>query len=351
MNVSSLFQPFIYKSLHLRNRFVMAPMTRAQSPDGMPTDKVVGYYARRAGAEVGLILSEGTVINRPSSKNLKDIPDFYGASLAEWKKVIEEVHARGGAMGPQIWHVGQMPYGWEPPVPFEHPDNMSLKDIRQTIAAFGRAAGEAKALGFDCVEIYGAHGYLIDQFFWEGTNHRNDVYGGKTIKERSRFAVDAIKEVRKSVGDDMAILIRLSQWKQQDYTAKLAHTPAEMEDWLLPMAEAGADIFHCSQRRFWEAEFEGEDLNFAGWAKRITGKPTITVGSIGLTGDASMSFGGQDLGASTLTELQRRFDRGDFDLVAIGRALLGDPEWVSKIKNERTEELEGFKAEKLKVYY
>lgn len=351
MNVSSLFQPFVYKSLHLRNRFVMAPMTRAQSPDGIPTDKVVDYYGRRAAAEVGLILSEGTVIDRPSSKNLKDIPDFYGASLAEWKKVIEKVHANGGAMGPQIWHVGQMPYGWEPPAPFEHPDNMPLEAIQQTIAAFGRAAAEAKALGFDCVEIHGAHGYLIDQFFWEATNHRTDIYGGKTIKERSRFAVDVIKEVRNSVGEDMAIIIRLSQWKQQDYTAKLAHTPGEMEDWLLPLAEAGADIFHCSQRRFWEAEFEGEDLNFAGWAKRITGKPTITVGSVGLAGDASLSFGGQDLGASSLSELERRFDRGDFDLVAVGRALLGDPEWVSKIKNGRTAELEGFKAASMKVYY
>ena len=163
--------------------------------------------------------------------------------------------------------------------------------------------------------------------------------------------MDIIKEVRKSVGEEMAIIIRLSQWKQQDYTAKLAHTPGEMKDWLLPLAEAGADIFHCSQRRFWEAEFEGEDLNFAGWAKKLTGKPTITVGSVGLAGDTSQSFGGQDLGVSTLTELERRFDRGDFDLVAVGRALLGDPDWVSKIKNGKTNELEGFKAEKLTMYY
>ena len=351
MNYASLFQPFDYKSLHLRNRFVMAPMTRAQSPDGIPTDKVVDYYGRRAAADVGFILSEGTVIERPSSKNLKDIPNFYGNSLAAWKQVVDKVHANGGAMGPQIWHVGQMPYGWDPPAPFEHPDSMSLEDIAQTIAAFGRAAAEAKALGFDCVEIHGAHGYLIDQFFWEQTNHRTDSYGGKTIRARSRFAVDIVKEIRKAVGEELAIIIRLSQWKQQDYTAKLANTPAEMEQWLLPLAEAGVDIFHCSQRRFWDAEFEGEDLNFAGWAKRITGKPTITVGAVGLSGDSSQTFSGKDLGASSLSELQRRFDRGDFDLVAVGRALLGDPEWVSKIKNGRTQELEGFKPAQLQVYY
>jgi 2,4-dienoyl-CoA reductase-like NADH-dependent reductase (Old Yellow Enzyme family) len=117
---------------------------------------VVDYYARRAAAEVSLILSEGTVIEKPSSNNLKDIPDFYSASLAEWRKVVEKVHANGGAMGPQIWHVGQMPYGREPPSPFEHPDNMNLEAIQKTIGAFGRAAGEAKALGFECVEIHGA---------------------------------------------------------------------------------------------------------------------------------------------------------------------------------------------------
>ena len=76
-----------------------------------------------------------------------------------------------------------------------------------------------------------------------------------------------IKAIRAAVGEDFTIIIRLSQWKQQDYKARLATTPAEMEEWLLPLKEAGVDIFHCSQRRFWEPEFEGSDLNFAGWAK------------------------------------------------------------------------------------
>jgi 2,4-dienoyl-CoA reductase-like NADH-dependent reductase (Old Yellow Enzyme family) len=83
------------------------------------------------------------------------------------------------------------------------------------------------------------------------------------------------------VGEEFTIILRLSQWKQQDYKTRLAFTPNEMEDWLLPLKEAGVDIFHCSQRRFWEPEFEGSDLNFAGWAKKITGQPTITVGSVG----------------------------------------------------------------------
>ena len=99
------------------------------------------------------------------------------------------------------------------------------------------------------------------------------------------------------------------------------------------MADAGADIFHCSQRRFWESEFEGSDLNFAGWAKKLTGKPTITVGSVGLSGEFIASFGGESSKPASLDELLRRLDRGDFDLVAVGRALITDPQWVQKVRD------------------
>jgi len=355
-----LFTPFSVRSLQLKNRIVMAPMTRSFSPEGKPGANVAAYYRRRAEREVGLILSEGTVIDRPSSSNDANIPHFYGeASLNGWQQVINGVHAAGGKMGPQIWHMGIMENhhsGWVPPVPFEGPSSlrkpgfsngqaMSVADIEETVKAFGRAAADAKRLGFDCVEIHGAHGYLIDQFFWEGTNDRTDEYGGATLKARSRFAVEVIREVRRQVGPDFAIIIRLSQWKPSDYSNRMALTPPEMEEWLLPLADAGIDIFHCSQRRFWEPEFEGSDLNFAGWAKKITGKATITVGSVGLSGDFLSAFGGESSEPSSIDELLRRLDRGDFDLVAIGRALLADPEWVLKTREGRTAELKGFSKE------
>lgn len=360
MNTNSLFQPFGVKSLQLKNRIVMAPMTRSHSPEGIPGANVAAYYRRRAESEVGLILSEGTVIGRPSSSNDPNIPHFYGtASLRGWEQVIKEVHAAGGQMGPQIWHMGIMENhasGWLPPVPFEGPSSlrkpdfsngqaMSVADIEETILAFGRAAADAKRLGFDCVEIHGAHGYLLDQFFWSGTNNRTDGYGGATLKERSRFAREVIEEVRRQVGPDFAVIIRLSQWKPQAYTYRLANTPGEMEEWLAPLADAGVDIFHCSQRRFWEPEFDGSDLNFAGWAKKITGKATITVGSVGLSGDFLSAFGGESSAPSSIDELLRRLDRGDFDLVAVGRALLTDPAWAVKIREGRTDELKGFSKE------
>ncbi|MCT2406164.1 NADH:flavin oxidoreductase [Chryseobacterium antibioticum] len=353
MSIDALFSPFSYKNLQLKNRVVMAPMTRAQSDNGVPTQQIVDYYARRAASEVGLILSEGTVINRPGSKNMQNIPDFYGTeALNGWKNVIDAVHENGGKMGPQIWHVGDTRSSEDYPlVEMEKASTMTLEDIQDTIAQFAASAKSAKDLGFDVVEIHGAHGYLIDQFFWEVTNTRTDEYGGKTLKERSRFAVDIVKAIRAAVGEDFTIIIRLSQWKQQDYKSRLAATPSEMEEWLLPLKEAGVDIFHCSQRRFWEPEFEGSDLNFAGWAKKITGQPTITVGSVGLEGDFMGAFAGQGTEKADLSELIRRLERGDFDLVAVGRALLQDPEWVKKVKAGNTEELLNFSAESLGVLY
>jgi 2,4-dienoyl-CoA reductase-like NADH-dependent reductase (Old Yellow Enzyme family) len=362
MNNDSLFRPFSLKSLNIRNRIVMAPMTRSFSPDGVPTPEVAAYYRKRAENEVGLILSEGTVIDRPSSSNDKDIPHFYGdQALAGWKNVIDSVHTAGGQMGPQIWHMGVMdnhPSGWLPNQPFEGPsglnrpgfnngNTMTDADIADAIAAYARSAADAKRLGFDCVELHGAHGYLIDQFFWEGTNLRTDGYGGKTLAERSRFALEVIKEVRKAVGDDFALIIRLSQFKPSAYDFKLASTPNEMESWLNPMADAGIDIFHCSQRRFWEPEFEGSDLNFAGWAKKITGKATITVGSVGLTGEFLAAFAGESSQPSSLDELIRRMDRGDFDMVAVGRALLADASWTTKVRHHKSDELTGFTKEAL----
>lgn len=353
MNLSPLFIPFQYKGLTLSNRFVMAPMTRAFAPDGIPTGTMADYYTRRAAAGVGLILTEGTVIGRPASKNMKDIPDFYGeAALAGWEKIVNSVHAAGGKIAPQIWHVGNTPSGWEPPMPFESPDTMSTEDIQATITAFADAALAAKNLGFDAFEVHGAHGYLIDQFFWEGTNNRTDEYGGKTIKERSRFGVEVIKSMRKAVGPDMVIILRISQFKQQDYAAKIANNPKEMEDWLVPLAEAGVDIFHGSQRRYWEPEFEGSDLNFAGWIKKVTGQPTITVGSVGLSGDfMDMFTKGESSDTADMTEMLRRYERGDFDLVAVGRALLQDPEWVKKVKAQKFSELKTFDAASTQVLY
>ena len=364
MSADALFKPFEFKGLRLKNRIVMAPMTRSFSPDGVATEEVAQYYKRRA--DVGLIVSEGTGVDRPASLNDKNVPRFHGEKeLAAWKRVIDEVHGAGGVMAPQLWHVGAVRTRdpeWTPPGPYDSPSGLSRpgkefgapmteEEVADAVRAFAEAAANAKALGFDAIELHGAHGYLIDQFFWEGTNVREDAYGAKDLPGRARFAADILKAVRKAVGPDYPVIIRISQWKQQDYEVKLAKDPKALEAWLGALVDAGADILHCSQRRFWEPEFEGSDLNFAGWAKKLTGVPTITVGSVGLSGEFIAAFAGEGSKPASLDELLRRLDRGDFDLVGVGRALLQDPEWTEKVRAGRTAELKNFEREALARLY
>lgn len=355
-----LFQPFTSPKLTLANRIVMAPMTRNMATGGVPGRANAEYYRRRAEGQVGLILSEGTVVNRPASRNLPNIPFFHGdAALAGWGQVIDAVHQAGGKMGPQLWHTGGTTAdpSFERDGPIDTPSGlnkpgevvgepMSEEAIADTVAAFAKAAVAARDLGFDTLEIHGAHGYLIDQFFWSGTNQRQDRWGGATIGERSRFAAEVVAAIRAGVGPDFPIILRLSQWKQQDYAVRLADSPAQMEQWLTPLADAGVDLFHCSQRRFWEAEFpeiDGEEgLNFAGWAKQITGLPSISVGSVGLAGDFFGAFQGQTAEAASLDRLVARMERGEFDLIAVGRVLLSDARWAAKVKDGRFDELAAF---------
>jgi 2,4-dienoyl-CoA reductase-like NADH-dependent reductase (Old Yellow Enzyme family) len=345
-----LFRPFRLGTLELKNRIVMAPMTRTFAPEGVPGEANAAYYRRRAEGDVGLILSEGTVIDRPASRNEPGIPFFHGeAALAGWKAVIDAVHEAGGRMGPQLWHTGSTvgSSGWEPPAPVESPSGllapdkprgeaMSEEAIADTVAAFARAAADAKRLGFDTIELHGAHGYLIDEFFWSGTNKRADRYGGATLRERSRFAGEVVAAVRAAVGADFPVILRVSQWKQQDFSARLAETPALMADWLQPLVDAGVSVLHCSQRRFWEPEFpeiDGEHgLNFAGWAKKLTGVPTISVGSVGLSGEFLAAFGGEVSTGTGIEKLIERMERDEFDLVAVGRALITDPHWVARVR-------------------
>ncbi|MCU1791320.1 NADH:flavin oxidoreductase [Pectobacterium polaris] len=366
MSDDVLFRPFTLKGLTLPNRIVMAPMTRGMAENGIPGPAQAEYYRRRAEGGVGLILTEGTVVDRPASRNMPGIPLFHGeAALAGWDAVAKAVHAAGGRIGPQIWHTGSTHgRGWEPDAPVESPSGlvgpdeprgvvMTEEDIADTVAAFARAAADAKRLGFDTLELHGAHGYLIDQFFWPGTNKREDAFGGATIRERSRFAADIIRAVRAAVGEDFPLILRVSQWKQQDYSARLAASPQEMTDWLAPLVEAGVDVLHCSQRRFWEPEFPevdgAEGLNFAGWAKKLTGAATISVGSVGLTSDFFAAFGGEGSGTAALDNLYARMEREEFDLIAVGRVLLSDAQWVQKVRSGQTDKLRGFDAADLAV--
>ncbi|MGV6851789.1 MAG: NADH:flavin oxidoreductase [bacterium] len=369
---SRLFQPVEFGPLSLRNRVVMAPMTRTFSPNGIPNDLVAAYYTRRAKNDVGLIVTEGTCVGHKAANGYPDVPYIYGeGALAGWKKVVDAVHAEGGKIVPQLWHVGAIRQadtgaGPDPSVPGYSPSGlvapgrpsgvaMSHDDVLETIEAFVQAAVDAQKVGFDGVEIHGAHGYLIDQFFWEGTNQRDDEFGGDAVS-RTRFAVDIVKGIKQRCGADYPVILRFSQWKQQDYNARLATTEQELGMFLAPLVEAGVDIFHCSTRRFWEPEFNGSSLNLAGWTKKLTGKPCISVGSVGL----NSSFIDEEkrdmvdqsgVEQSSFEDLAKRIEHEEFDLVAIGRALLQDPEWVLKVRENRLDELDDYSKQSLKTLY
>ena len=368
-NTSPLFQPITLRGMTLPNRIVMAPMTRSFSPEGVPTDDVRDYYQRRAAASVGLIISEGTTVARGGASNDTRIPNFHKSdALAGWQNVIGAVHEVGGLMGPQLWHQGMLRKpgtGPEPDAPCDGPSGLTHKgkpvqpapseeEVWDMVMAFANAAGEAKRLGFDCIELHGAHGYLIDEFFWGVMNVRQDRFGGD-LPDRATFAAEIIKQCRAQIGDDMPIILRFSQWKSQDYNAKLAETPQELEAFLRVFVDAGVDCLHCSQRRFWEAEFEEVDgldgLNLAGWTKKLSGLPTVTVGSVGLSSEFIGAFRGEGSKTRPLTDVIERLDRGEFDMVGVGRALLQDPFWAKKVAEGNFDDLADYDAVALKTLY
>ncbi len=355
MVLDSLCKKFRLRNCELRNRFVMAPMSRYSCPGAIPNEELVNYYKRRASAQVGLIVTGAAAIDRPAANNSPVLADFRPASHSMWKLAIDGVHDAGGAIALQLWHAGAL-YEFDPdyrPAPLESPSGlcapsrkvgepMTERAISEVIDEYGRAAVLAKNLGFDAIEIHAAHGFLLDQFFWGKTNLRPDRWGGPLLRDRTLFPAAVIQEVRRAVGPDFALSVRISQWKEQDYDACLAGDPNELEEWLRPLVDAGTDLFSCSQRRWWEPQFAGSSLNFAGWVKKVAGKPTTTVGSVGLDVEVMAFFAGTVAKPVAIDALAKRLEQGEFDLVAVGRALLADPCWVTKVLDGRYQDIKPF---------
>ena len=372
--VDALFEPLTVGSMTVSNRIVMPPMTRSASPGGVPGPLMRGYYRRRAEHGVGLIMTEGVRIPHFAANTDPSVPHLYGDdALAQWDLVRQDVQAAGGKIMPQLWHVGLMlnpeqandaremesiasrqcgPSGIGGGLHVamrQCAEPMSVTEIETVIAAFGDAAANAYEVGFDGVTVHGAHGYLVDQFLWEGTNRREDRYGG-TLEKRSTFAADVVREIRRRTAPDFPIALRFSQWKGHDYTAKLARDPGELERVLRPIIEAGVNMFDCSLRRFWEPEFEGSDLNLAGWTKKVTGMPTMAVGSISLSSE--MLPGEYEVSQpASIDRLLEMLGRGDFDLVAVGRALIANPDWPQIVRDQAYDRLKPYDSVLLEDVY
>jgi 2,4-dienoyl-CoA reductase-like NADH-dependent reductase (Old Yellow Enzyme family) len=368
-----LFRPFQVHDLVLKNRVVMAPMGKGHAVDGVLDVNYAAYYRRRAEGQAGLIIGGATAVPHINAANDIHEPHFHGdAVLTAWQHACEEVHAGGGHIMPQLYHAGLQGVSMTPPpwpligpsalwLPPPQADGsagemrvmgepMRQADIDAVIDAFATAVASAQSLGFDGVELHAAHGFLIDQFFWEKTNLRQDRYGGD-LRDRTRFAVEIIEECRRRVGARFPIFMRISQFKMTDYTAQLAKTPAQLASFLEPLVDAGIDVFDCSQRRIAEPTFSDSDLNFAGWVKKLSGRPTISNGGVGLSKDAA-TFGTAGVygmqAAPSVAQLQQlceRMERGEFDLISVARAMLGDAQWAAKVARGADHELQPFRAE------
>lgn len=378
-DLEPLFQPLQVNGLTLPNRLAMAPMTRSFCAGHTPNDLVAAYYRRRAEGGTALLVTEGVGIDHPSSigegsGSGAGVPVLYGdAPVAAWRKVVDEVHKGGGFIFPQLWHQGPFRVPGTGPSPEAetispsgtwgptdrrtnaHPEHMvaykqahramTEEDIADVVAAYARSAAVAQEVGFDGIAVHGASGYLIDSFFWPETNRRTDGYGGD-MAGRARFGVEVVKAIREAVGPTMPILFRFAQWKQQDFDARIAQTPDELGVLLGSLADAGVDMFDASTLYFSKPAFEGSPLPLAGWARKLSGKQSMAVGGVGLSDDLfnSLSIGGAKV-EKNYYDAAERLERGEYDMLALGRALIADPDWPKKVR--AGEEPEAFSREAL----
>ncbi|WP_372752413.1 alkene reductase [Labilibaculum sp.] len=229
MNKNRLLSPFKLGKMELKNRMVMAPMTRNRAGEGdVPTDLMAKYYEQRSGA--GLLISEASQIS-PQGKGYPATPGIYSKEQVDgWKRVTQAVHSKGGKIFIQLWHVGrishpdlqagELPVSSSAIIPvgqaftndgfkdFVRPRALETAEIDSIVADYKKAAENAKAAGFDGIEIHAANGYLIDQFLEDKTNHRSDKYGG-SVENRARFLFEVL-EATLQVWDASCIGVRLS---------------------------------------------------------------------------------------------------------------------------------------------
>lgn len=223
--MSTLFDPLVTGELALANRIVMAPLTRNRSPKAIPGEMTARYYAQRASA--GLLITEATAISQ-QGQGYADVPGLYAPEqIAGWRKVTDAVHAAGGKIVVQMWHVGRVshtslqPGGGAPVapsaitaktktyiinadgsgsfVPTSEPRALDIAELPGIVEDYRRAARAAIDAGFDGVEVHAANGYLIDQFLRSGSNHRTDAYGG-SIENRARLLVEVMEAVVAEIG-------------------------------------------------------------------------------------------------------------------------------------------------------
>ena len=331
MNTDLLTPYRLNDTIELKNRVLMAPLTRCMADENLvPTQDMVEYYARRA--DTGLIISEATII-RPDGQGYPTTPGlFTREQIQGWKKVTDAVHANGGKMFAQLWHVGRVAHphffdgevlapsaiGVEGSVPrmreltYITPKAATIDDIKSLIADFAKAAENAIEAGFDGVEIHGANGYLIDQFLHYEANVREDEYG-QTPQNMARFALEVTDAVIAAVGNERTALrvtpgayFNMSEDKRDK----------AVFDYLLPELE---------KRNL--AYLHGGIFDDSTTFESLEGKTTSEFLRAGYKGTLV------GVGSYSFESAKEAINEGKFDLIAIGRPLIANPDYISKVTN------------------
>ena len=341
--LAPLFIPFALGNLVLPNRFVLPGMQRGLCDDGAPSARMIEYYRRRVAGGCGLIISESVAVDHPTSTQNGRFAWMTERTFEAWVRCVAAVKQEGGSILLQMWHEGarrtEGGVGRYGSVPTISPSGLADSDqsrgraatpeeLEELKAAFVASALMARHAGAHGVEIHAAHGYLLDQFLWPVTNIRDDGYGGPDIRDRARLPVEIVSAVRAACGPDFIVGLRFSQWKETDFSARIVESAEELRTLLRLFEKAGVSIVHASTRKFWVPEWPGSDLSLAGWCKRLSDLPVITVGSVGAVAEGDpVEQLKQNVG-----ELVRRFNADEFDLIAVGRSQIADPNWVSKVR-------------------
>jgi 2,4-dienoyl-CoA reductase-like NADH-dependent reductase (Old Yellow Enzyme family) len=328
-----LLEPFRLHDLELRNRVVMAPLTRSRSgPDRVPNTTMAEYYAQRSSA--GLIVSEATTIS-PQANGWLESPGIYTDAMeAGWRLITDTVHARGGRIFLQLWHMGRASHsdfhGGRPPVsasavrisgdgihtpvgkqPYETPRSLETHEVAAVVADYAAAAARARSAGFDGVEIHAANGYLIDQFLQSKTNLRTDDYGG-SIEKRCRFLLDVVTAVSK-VWPSRRVGVRISpngvfnDMGSPNYREQFLHAAAALDRLdigYLHVVDGLAFGFHKL----------GEPMTLSDFRGVFRGP---IVGNCGYT----------------LETAEAAVQEGLADLIAFGRPYISNPDLVERFAN------------------
>lgn len=326
-------------SMRVRNRIVMPPMVTQYATDtGAVSERQIRYYAERAKGGVGLIIIEATSVYPATGKAWHGGLCFDRESLVPGhSRLTEAVHSYGARIAVQLHHGGRQvnPAAIAPQLPVAPspigrrgspfvPRELTIDDIQELIQSFAAAAERAKRVGYDAVELHGAHGYLLHQFLSEKTNQRTDEYGGSQ-DNRLRFPLQVVQAVRQAVGADFPVLMRVSA--EGGYTFEEAQVFAQVWE------KAGINAIHvsvggitptstASPEESPSARSQGWLVHYAEGIKQKVNVPVITVGEIREAGFA-----------------EGVLEAGKADFIALGRPLLADPEWVNKVAQARTEDI------------